>query len=83
MLPLYLGLYALGVLGGLAASAVFDLQLRRPGLRQAILLVGFVVLVVGATRVTDTRFTDLLLPLVWVGTGTIAGLGSRRSQANA
>jgi hypothetical protein len=27
--------------------------------------------------VTHTPFTEILLPLVWAGTGLLAGLGSR------
>jgi hypothetical protein len=31
----------------------------------------------GAISVTHTPFTAVLLPLVWAGTGLLAGLGSR------
>ncbi len=77
MLLLYIGLYIVGMLAGLAAKMAFDVQLRRPDLRQAAGLVTFALLVWGATSVTHTAFTDLLLPLVWAGTGLLAGLGSR------
>ena len=77
MLLLYIGLYLVGMLVGLAAKIALDVQLRRPDLRQAAGLVTFVFLVWGATSVTHTAFTDILLPLVWAGTGLLAGIGSR------
>ncbi len=80
---LYIGLYVVGILLGLATSAVFDVQLRRPGIRQAVGLVIFAFLVWGALSVTHTPFTQILLPLVWMGTGLLAGLGSRTAQVAA
>jgi hypothetical protein len=77
MFLLYIALYVVGMLGGLAAHMAFDVQLRRPGMRQGIGLIMFVLLVWGATLITHTPFTDVLLPLVWAGTGLLAGLGSR------
>jgi len=52
-------------------------QLRRPGVRQVAALIMVVLLLWGATSITHTPFTDILLPLVWAGTGFLAGLGSR------
>jgi hypothetical protein len=40
-------------------------------------LVILVLLLWAATLITHTPFTDVLLPLVWAGTGLLAGLGSR------
>ncbi len=77
MLLLYIGLYVVAVLIGLAANIALDVQLRRPGLRQSTGLIMFVLLLWGATAITHTAFTDILLPLVWAGTGLLAGLGSR------
>ena len=65
---------------GLAANIALDVQLRRPDIRQTTGLVMFVLLLWGATSITHTAFTDLLLPLVWAGTGLLAGLGSREMQ---
>ena len=83
---LYIALYLLGVLIGLGANIALDVQLRRPGIRQAIGLIIFVLLVWGATAVmhkpfTDVLLPDVLLPLLWGGTGILAGLGSRGAQA--
>jgi len=77
MLLLYIALYFVGMLAGLAANIALDVQLRRPGIRQVAALVMVVLLLWGATSITHTPFTSVLLPLVWSGTGFLAGLGSR------
>lgn len=77
MLFVYAGLYLIGMLIGLALKIVFDVQIHRPGSRQLVGLVLLVLLVWGAVSVTHTPFTDVLLPLVWAGTGLLAGFGSR------
>lgn len=77
VLLLYVGAYAVGLLLGLAAKIALDVQLRRPGTRQLVGLVILVFLVWGAISITHTPFTDVLLPLVWGGTGVLAGIGSR------
>jgi hypothetical protein len=66
-----------GMLVGLAAQMAFDVQVRRPGSRQLIGLVILILLLWGAITLTHTPFTDILLPLVWAGTGLLAGFGSR------
>lgn len=71
------GLYLVGLLAGLGASVALDVQLRRPGIRQGVGLVMFIVLAWGALSVTGTQFTQVLLPMMWGGTGVLAGLGSR------
>ena len=81
MLLVYVALYVLGMLLGLAAKIALDVQLRRPGVRQAIGLVTLGFVLWGALSVTHTPFTAILLPLVWAGTGVLAGLGSREAPA--
>jgi len=76
----YIALYVVAVLIGLAANIALDVQLRRPGLRQSAGLIMFVLLLWGATSITHTPFTELLLPLMWAGTGLLAGLGSREMR---
>lgn len=76
----YILLYLLGILVGLATSIAFDVQLRRPGMRQGVGLVMFAFLVWGALAVSGHAFTDVLLPMVWLGTGLLAGLGSREPR---
>jgi hypothetical protein len=80
MLLLYIALYVIGILVGLAATMALDVQLRRPGIRQTSGLIMFILLLWGATSLTHTPFTDVLLPLVWAGTGLLAGLGSREMR---
>jgi hypothetical protein len=77
LLLFYIGLYLIGMLVGLGAKLVLDVQVRRPGMRQAVGLVILAFLLWGAMSVTHTPFTDVILPLVWAGTGLLAGLGSR------
>ena len=77
MLLVYIGLYVVGLLIGLAAKVALDVQLRRPGTRQVVGLVVLAFLLWGATSITHTPFSDVLLPLVWAGTGLLAGIGSR------
>jgi len=83
MLLFYAGLYIVGMLAGLAAKMAFDVQVRRPGTRQLFGLLLLVFLVWGAISVTHTPFTDVLLPLVWAGTGLLAGFGSRELHTPA
>jgi hypothetical protein len=83
MLLVYIALYVVGMLIGLAAKMALDVQLRRPDVRQGVGLVTFALLLWGALSVTHTPFTAILLPLVWGGTGLLAGLGSRESAGAA
>jgi hypothetical protein len=78
VLPLYIALYVVGMLVGLGAKIAFDVQLRRPGSRELVGLVMLILLLWGAISITHTPFTDVLLPLVWAGTGVLAGFGSRQ-----
>jgi len=75
VLLVYIALYVVGMLLGLAAKIALDVQLRRPGTRQLVGLIILVFLLWGAISVTHTPFTDVLLPLVWAGTGLLAGFG--------
>jgi len=77
VLLLYIALYLVGQVAGMAARIALDVQLRRPGTRQILGLIILAFLLWGAISVTHTPFTDVLLPLVWAGTGLLAGLGSR------
>ena len=77
MILVYAVLYLVGMLIGLAGKIVFDVQLRRPGSRQLVGLVILALLLWGAISITHTPFTDILLPLLWAGTGLLAGFGSR------
>ena len=78
MLLAYVGLYVVGMFAGLAAKIVFDVQLRRPGTRPVIGLLLLILLLWGAISITHTPFTDVLLPIIWAGTGLLCGFGSRQ-----
>jgi hypothetical protein len=80
VLLFYIALYVVALLIGLAASIALDVQLRRPGVRQSAGLIIFVILLWAATQITHTPFTEVLLPLIWAGTGLLAGLGSREMR---
>lgn len=77
----YVALYVGGMLVGLAANVALDVQMHRPGARQAIGLVVFVLLLWGASSLTRAPLGDFLLPIIWLGTGLLAGLGSREMHA--
>ena len=77
VLVFYVALYAVGMLVGVGARIVFDVPLRRPGSRELIGLCLLALLLWGAISITHTPFTDVLLPMVWAGTGLLAGFGSR------
>lgn len=77
MLPVYIALYLVGMLVGFGVRTAFDVQLRRPGSRELIGLVMLILLLWGAISITHTPFTDVLLPILWGGTGLLAGFGSR------
>jgi hypothetical protein len=81
VLPFYIALYAVGMIAGLGARIVFDVPLRRPGSRDLIGIVLLILLLWGAIAITHTPFTDVLLPMVWAGTGLLAGFGSREPQS--
>ena len=74
---LFASLYLIGLALGVAANFLFDVQLRRPGLRQLIVLVSFFILLWTVISVTQTPFTDIVLPVVWIATGVLAGVGSQ------
>ncbi|HEY1293462.1 MAG TPA: hypothetical protein VGJ60_10295 [Chloroflexota bacterium] len=65
------------MLVGFGVRTAFDVQLRRPGSRELIGLVMLILLLWGAISITHTPFTDVLLPILWGGTGLLAGFGSR------
>jgi hypothetical protein len=83
VLFLYILLYIGGLLVGLAAKVALDVSLRRPGTRQLVGLVILAFLLWGAISVTHTPFSEVLLPLVWAGTGLLAGVGSREIHTAA
>jgi hypothetical protein len=73
--------YFLGLIAGVFASQVLDLQLRRPGLKISIALAMLGTLLTVFLINTNSTMPDWLLMMLWVGIGLLAGLGSRESRA--
>jgi hypothetical protein len=81
LLWLSIGAYFLGLIAGVFASQVLDLQLRRPGLKISLVLAMLGTLLTIFLINTNSTMPDWLLMTLWVGIGLLAGLGSRESRA--
>ena len=81
LLWLSIGAYFLGLVAGVFASQVLDLQLRRPGVKLSIVLAMLGTLLTIFLINTNSTMPDWLLMTLWVGIGLLAGLGSRESRA--
>jgi len=77
MLWISIGAYFVGLVAGVFASQVLDLQLRRPGVKLSIVLAMLGTLLTIFLVNTNTTMPDWLLMILWVGIGLLAGLGSR------
>ena len=73
--------YFLGLIVGVFASQVLDVQLRRPGLKISIALAMLGTLLTVFLINTNSTMPDWLLMALWVGIGLLAGLGSRETRA--
>jgi hypothetical protein len=71
----------LGLIAGVFASQVLDVQLRRPGLKISIVLAMLGTLLTVFLINTNSTMPDWLLMTLWIGIGLLAGLGSRESRA--
>ena len=67
----------MGLVAGVFASQVLDVQLRRPGVKLSIVLAMLGTLLTIFLVNTNTTMPDWLLMILWVGIGLLAGLGSR------
>ncbi|MFN0071406.1 MAG: hypothetical protein ACKVVP_07970 [Chloroflexota bacterium] len=81
MLWLSIGTYFLGLVFGVFASQVLDVQIRRPGLKISIALGMLGTLVMIFLVNTNATMPDWLLMSLWLGIGLLAGIGSRESRA--
>jgi uncharacterized membrane protein HdeD (DUF308 family) len=77
----YLLVYFLGIVLGVLASVVLNVQLRRPGLTKGAVLIGFAGLLTVFIATHNTTMPEWLLLLLWAGVGLLAGLGSREARA--
>jgi hypothetical protein len=73
--------YFLGIVVGVLASLLLNVQLRRPGLSKSIALVFLGVLLAVFLFSHNTTMPEWLLVLLWAGIGVLAGLGSREVGA--
>ena len=77
----YIGVYFVGIVVGVLANTVLDLQLRRPSVTKSIALVLLAVLVSIFIATHNVPMPEWLLMVVWYGIGLLAGLGSREARA--
>jgi hypothetical protein len=77
----YLLVYFLGIVVGVLASVLLNVQLRRPGLAKSVVLVGFAGLLTVFIATHNTTMPEWLLVLLWAGIGLLGGLGSREARA--
>jgi hypothetical protein len=77
---LSIGAYFLGLIAGVFASQVLDVQLRRPGLKISIALAMLGTLLTIFLINTNSTMPDWLLMGLWTGIGLLAGLGSRETR---
>jgi uncharacterized membrane protein YfcA len=77
----YILVYLLGIVVGVLASALLNVQLRRPTLSKSIALVVLGVLLTVFIATHNTTMPEWLLVLLWAGIGLLAGLGSREARA--
>ena len=73
----------MGLVAGVFASQVLDVQLRRPGVKLSIVLAMLGTLLTIFLVNTNTTMPDWLLMILWVGIGLLAGLGSRDPRSAA
>lgn len=78
---LYLLIYLLGLVGGVAANVLLDVQLRRPALSKQITLAALGVLLAVIIYQWSTTPQLWIMYGLWAATGALAGLGSRESRA--
>jgi hypothetical protein len=83
MIWAFFAVYFLGIVVGVLASVLLNVQLRRPGLSKSIALAVLGVLVTVFIASHNTTMPDWLLLLLWAGIGLLAGLGSREVRAPA
>jgi hypothetical protein len=77
----FMVVYFLGILVGVLASLLLNVQLRRPGLSKSIALAVLGVLLAVFLASHNTTIPEWLLVLLWAGIGLLAGLGSREVRA--
>jgi uncharacterized membrane protein YeaQ/YmgE (transglycosylase-associated protein family) len=81
MIWAFCAVYFLGIVVGVLASALLNVQVRRPGLSKSIALAVLGALMTVFLASHNTTMPEWLLVLLWTGIGLLAGLGSREVRA--
>ena len=77
---LYLLTYFIGLVLGVAANVLLDVQLRRPALSRQIVLAVFAIVVAVIIFQWSTAPEQWIVFGLWGVTGILCGLGSRESR---
>jgi hypothetical protein len=77
---LYLLVYFIGLVLGVGANVLLDVQLRRPALSKQIVLAAFGIVLAVIIVQWSTAPEQWIVFGLWGATGALAGLGSRESR---
>jgi hypothetical protein len=77
---LYLLVYFIGLVLGVGANVLLDVQLRRPALSKQIVLAAFGIVLAVIVVQWSTAPEQWIVFGLWGVTGALAGLGSRESR---
>jgi hypothetical protein len=77
---LYLLVYFIGLVLGVGANVLLDVQLRRPALSKQIVLAAFGIVLAVIIYQWSTAPEQWIVLGLWGVTGALAGLGSRESR---
>ncbi len=78
----FVAVYLAGILIGVAASLLLNVQVRRPGLTKTIALAVLGTLLAVFIATHNTTMPEWLLIALWAGIGALAGLGSREARGS-
>jgi hypothetical protein len=77
---LYLFVYFVGLVLGVGANVLLDVQLRRPALSKQIVLAAFGIVLAVIIFQWSTAPEQWIVLALWGVTGALCGLGSRESR---
>ena len=77
---LYLSIYFIGLVLGVGANVLLDVQLHRPALSKQIVLAAFGIVLAVIVYQWSTSPEQWIVLGLWGVTGALCGLGSRSSQ---
>jgi hypothetical protein len=77
---LYLFVYFVGLVLGVGANVLLDVQLRKPALSKQIVLAAFGIVLAVIIFQWSTAPEEWIVLVLWGVTGSLCGLGSRESR---